>query len=59
VVVMYMVEARSEGAAKAPVCLALQVGVGVAALAIVVLGIWPSPILDLAHRTAMALLGGL
>jgi NADH-quinone oxidoreductase subunit N len=58
VVVMYMAETRSVEVAKAPVCLALQVGVGLAAVAIVVLGLWPAPILELARRTAMALLGG-
>ena len=58
VVVMYRAETRSVEVAKAPVCLALQVGVGLAAVAIVVLGLWPAPILELARRTAMALLGG-
>ena len=36
----------------------LQVGVGLAALAIVVLGLWPAPILDLARMALAALLGG-
>ncbi|HSR35353.1 MAG TPA: NADH-quinone oxidoreductase subunit N [Anaerolineae bacterium] len=58
VVVMFMKEGRPDGEAAAPVCLALQVGVGLAAVAIVVLGLWPAPILDLARMTAMALLGG-
>jgi NADH-quinone oxidoreductase subunit N len=56
VVFMYMKEGAPDEAA--PVCLALQVGVGIAAVAIVVLGLWPAPILDLARLTAMALLGG-
>ena len=56
VVSMYMKEGAP--AEAAPVCLALQVGVGIAAVAIVVLGVWPAPILHLARLTAMALLGG-
>jgi NADH-quinone oxidoreductase subunit N len=56
VVSMYMKEGAP--AEAAPVCLALQVGVGIAAVAIVVLGVWPAPILDLARLTAAALLGG-
>jgi NADH-quinone oxidoreductase subunit N len=57
VVFMYMREGVPEEAGAAPVCLALQVGVGVASLAVVALGLWPAPILDLA-RVAAALLGG-
>jgi formate hydrogenlyase subunit 3/multisubunit Na+/H+ antiporter MnhD subunit len=57
VVYMYMQEGVSEATAT-PVCLALQAGVGVASLAVVVLGLWPAPILDLARMTATALLGG-
>jgi NADH-quinone oxidoreductase subunit N len=56
VVFMYMKEGAP--AEAAPLCLALQVGVGIAAVAIVVLGLWPGPILDLARLTAAALLGG-
>jgi NADH-quinone oxidoreductase subunit N len=41
-----------------PVCPALQVGVGLASVAIVVLGIWPGPILDLARAAITALVGG-
>jgi NADH-quinone oxidoreductase subunit N len=41
-----------------PICLALQAGVGLASLAIVVLGIWPAPIMDLARVAASALFGG-
>jgi NADH-quinone oxidoreductase subunit N len=55
VVVMYMREGER---AEAPVCPALQVGLGVAALAIVVLGLWPAPILDLARQAATTFLGG-
>ena len=58
VVVMYMRDSRRVGEAKAPVCLALQVGVGIAAVVIVLLGLWPGPILVLAQSTARALLGG-
>jgi NADH-quinone oxidoreductase subunit N len=56
VVSMYMKEGTP--AEAAPVCPALQVGVGIAAVAIVVLGLWPAPILDLARLTVAALLGG-
>ena len=58
VVTMYMREPRPAEAAAAPVCPALQVGVGLAALAIVVLGLWPTPLLELAQQAASALLGG-
>jgi NADH-quinone oxidoreductase subunit N len=57
VVVMYMREGVSEVTAT-PLCPALQVGVGVASFAVVALGLWPAPILDLARMTATALLGG-
>jgi NADH-quinone oxidoreductase subunit N len=57
VVFMYMREDVSEEAA-APVCLALQVGVGVASLAVVALGLWPGAIVELARVAAAALLGG-
>jgi len=58
VVVMFMKEGEQAEGARGPVCLALQVGLGVAAAAIVVLGLWPAPILDLARQAATALLGG-
>jgi NADH-quinone oxidoreductase subunit N len=58
VVVMYMVDGRAAEGAASPVCLALQVGVGLAAVAIVVLGLWPGPILELARQGALALMGG-
>ena len=58
VVVMFMKEGEPAEGAQAPVCLALQVGLGVAAVAIVVLGLWPAPILDLARQAATAFLGG-
>jgi NADH-quinone oxidoreductase subunit N len=58
VVVIYMREGQVPAEGKAPVCLALQVGVGVAAVAIVLLGLWPAPILRLAGLATMALLGG-
>jgi NADH-quinone oxidoreductase subunit N len=58
VVAMYMQESTLAETAASPVCLALQVGVGLASVAIVVLGVWPAPILDLARLTVVALLGG-
>jgi NADH-quinone oxidoreductase subunit N len=58
VVAMYMREGEPVEAAKGPVCLALQVGTGLAALAVVALGIWPGPIMDLAGTAVAALLGG-
>jgi NADH-quinone oxidoreductase subunit N len=58
VVYMYMREGVSLPDEQAPVCLALQVGVGLAALAVVLLGLWPAPILDLARVAIAALLGG-
>jgi NADH-quinone oxidoreductase subunit N len=69
VVTMYMTPAagRLEGTAGrkpawewqvAPVCPALQVGVAVASVVTVVLGLWPAPILDLARATVAALVGG-
>ncbi len=47
-----------EEEAASPICLALQVGVGLASLTIVLLGAWPAPIMNLARMTAAALLGG-
>jgi NADH-quinone oxidoreductase subunit N len=58
VVVMFMKEGERAEGTQAPVCLALQVGLGVAAVAIVLLGLWPAPILDLARQAALAFLGG-
>ena len=58
VVVMFMKEGEQDQDTQAPVCLALQVGLGIAAAAIVVLGFWPAPILDLARQAATAFLGG-
>ncbi len=58
VVTMYMQESTAPETVASPVCPALQVGVGLAAVAIVVLGVWPAPILDLARLTVAALLGG-
>jgi NADH-quinone oxidoreductase subunit N len=58
VVVMTMREGVSEEAGAAPLCLALQVGVGLASFAVVALGLWPAAILDLARVGAAALLGG-
>ena len=58
VVVMFMKESDRDTDTQAPVCPALQVGLGIAAVAVVVLGFWPAPILDLARQAATALLGG-
>ena len=58
VVAMYLKEGEPAQAAVTPVCPALQVGVGLASVAIVILGIWPGPILDLARAAVMALMGG-
>jgi NADH-quinone oxidoreductase subunit N len=44
--------------AEARVCPALGVGLGLASVAVVLLGLWPAPILDLARATVSALLGG-
>ena len=58
VVFMFMKEGGATEGDPAPVCLALQVGLGIAAVAIVVLGLWPAPIFDLARQAATAFLGG-
>jgi len=58
VVVMYMKQGQPAEGTASPVCLALQVGVGLAAVATVVLGLWPGLILDLARLSAIALMGG-
>jgi NADH-quinone oxidoreductase subunit N len=58
VAVMYMGEEQPAELATAPVNLGLQVGVGVSAVAIVILGLYPAPILDLARLTVAGLLGG-
>jgi NADH-quinone oxidoreductase subunit N len=62
VVSMYMKEsqARQEpaGTEAGRLCPALQVGVGLASVAIVVLSVVPAPILNLARDSILALLGG-
>jgi NADH-quinone oxidoreductase subunit N len=58
IVVMYMVESSEVEAGSSLVSPALQIGVGLASLAVVVVGLWPTPILNLAQLSAMALLGG-
>ena len=58
VVVMFMRDADRAEEGIAPVCLAVQVGLGVASVLIVVLGIWPAPILRLAREAVLAFLGG-
>jgi NADH-quinone oxidoreductase subunit N len=58
VAAMYMREGRSLEPGEPPVGPALWVGLGLASVAIVILGIWPVPILDLTRATVAALLGG-
>jgi NADH-quinone oxidoreductase subunit N len=58
IVVMYMLDSGEVEAGPSLVSPALQVGVGLASVAIVVVGLWPAPILNLAQLSAMALLGG-
>jgi NADH-quinone oxidoreductase subunit N len=58
VVSMYMRETAVAGAAKRPVCPALQVSVGLASVVTVVIGLWPQLIFDLAGVAATALWGG-
>jgi NADH-quinone oxidoreductase subunit N len=58
IVVMYMVERSEVEAGPSLVSRPLQVGVGLASVAIVVVGLWPVPILHLAQLSATALLGG-
>jgi NADH-quinone oxidoreductase subunit N len=45
-------------AADVPVSPALQIGLGLAVVAVVVLGFWPAPILDLTRMMVEALIGG-
>jgi NADH-quinone oxidoreductase subunit N len=58
IVFMFMKEGDAAEGDPVPVCLALQVGLGIAAAAIVVLGLWPAPIFNLARQAATAFLGG-
>jgi len=58
VVVMFMKDREEAGSAQAAVCPAVQVGLGVASVLIVVLGLWPAPILELARQAALAFMGG-
>ncbi len=58
IVVMYMVEGSEVKAGPSLVSRPLQVGLGLASIAIVLVGLWPAPILSLAQLSAMALLGG-
>jgi NADH-quinone oxidoreductase subunit N len=58
VVVATMKGSPAAGEQETPaICPALQVGTGLAVVAVVVLGLWPGPILDLARSTVAALLG--
>jgi NADH-quinone oxidoreductase subunit N len=60
VAAMYMGDAQpAEAAAEAAlISPGLQVGVGLSAVAVVLLGLYPAPILDLARVTVAALVGG-
>jgi NADH-quinone oxidoreductase subunit N len=60
VAAMYMRDAQpAEAAAEAAlISPGLQVGVGLSAVAVVLLGLYPAPILDLARVTVAALVGG-
>jgi NADH-quinone oxidoreductase subunit N len=58
VAVMYMREGSVAEASTTQVSPALQVGVGLAALAVVILGIWPAAILEMAAAAVKGLLGG-
>jgi NADH-quinone oxidoreductase subunit N len=58
VVVMYMREGTQPAAGKEPICPALRVGVALAAVVIVILGLWPAPILELARVAVSAFVGG-
>jgi NADH-quinone oxidoreductase subunit N len=58
VVGMYMKEPVPVEGESMPVCPALAVGVALASAVTVVLGIWPTPILELAHASIVALVGG-
>jgi NADH-quinone oxidoreductase subunit N len=58
IVFMFMKESDAAEGDPVPVCLALQVGLGIGAAAIVVLGLWPAPIFNLARQAATAFLGG-
>ncbi len=57
VVFMYLKDGGRDEPAAMPVCIALQVGVGLAAVATVLLGIWPSLVSDLVQVAASALGG--
>jgi NADH-quinone oxidoreductase subunit N len=58
VVAMYMKEGAPAEAPTVPLGPALQMGVGLASVAIVILSVWPAPILDLARVTVATLMGG-
>ena len=58
VVAMYMKEGIPAEAPTMSVGPALQVGVGLALVAIVLLSAWPAPILNLARITVAMLMGG-
>jgi NADH-quinone oxidoreductase subunit N len=55
---IYMGEDGTAGEGAIPAAPVLQVGVGLASVAIVILGVWPGPVADLARLAARALGGG-
>ena len=57
VAAMYLKES-DQAEAGTPVSPALQIGVGLAAVVVVLVGLWPAPVLNLAQLTVTALLGG-
>ena len=60
VATMYMRESAAEDceAEPAPASPALRVGLALAAVVVVLLGLWPAPIINLARTAVAALLGG-
>jgi NADH-quinone oxidoreductase subunit N len=59
VAAMYMQEsAAPDEVGPSRICPAFQVGVGLASMAIIILGVWPVPIVDLARLATAVLMGG-
>lgn len=55
---MYMREGEGGKREPASASLALRAGLALAAVVLVLLGLWPTPIVDLARTTVTSLLGG-
>lgn len=55
---MYMREGEANGVEPALTSPALRVGLALAAVVVVLLGLWPAPIINLARTAVAALLGG-